>query len=56
MVSKRLNITVEEEIYEEFLKHASKQGIKVSTWIGAQMNQFNDEQQMLEEYRKEKRS
>lgn len=56
MVSKRINITVDPEVYDEFCKYAGKKGIKVSTWVNVQMENFVEEEKMIEEYRKEKRS
>jgi len=34
LASKRYNITLDPEVYDEFCKHAGKKGIKASTWIG----------------------
>jgi len=45
MVTKRVNITLDPEIYERFLKVAEKKGIKVSTWINQQMKQFVEEEE-----------
>lgn len=56
MVSKRINITLDPEVYDEFCKYAGKKGIKVSTWVNVQMENFIEEEKMIEEYRKEKRS
>lgn len=54
MVTTRHNITLEEEVYEEFCRHAGKKGIKVSTWINIKMKEFIEEEKMLEEMRKKR--
>ncbi|MGM0877888.1 MAG: hypothetical protein ACQEWV_24915 [Bacillota bacterium] len=43
MATTRHNITLEEVVYDEFAKYAGKKGIKISTWINIQMNQFIEE-------------
>lgn len=50
----RQTITLEPEVYEEFCKYAGRHGIKVSTWVNAQMKEFIEEQRILEEIRKNK--
>jgi hypothetical protein len=52
----RHNISLEPEVYEEFCKYAGKKGIKISTWVNQQMRNFIEEEKMIEEYRKKKRS
>ncbi len=54
LVTTRRNITLKEEVYEEFCKYASKKGIKVSTWINIQMKQFIEEEKMIEEVKKKR--
>lgn len=55
MAVRNLNITVDPKVYQEFCEHAEKQGIKTSTWVNAKMKEFIEEQQVLEELRKQKR-
>lgn len=52
----RHNISLEPDVYEEFCKYAGKKGIKVSTWVNIKMKEFIEEEKMIEEYRKKKRS
>jgi hypothetical protein len=52
----RHNISLEPEVYEEFCKYAGKKGIKVSTWVNLKMKEFIEEEKMIEEMRKAKRS
>lgn len=47
LASKRYNITLDPEVYDEFCKYAGKKGIKVSTWIGVKMREFIEEEQMI---------
>ena len=54
MATSKHNISLENEVYEEFCKYAGKKGIKVSTWINAQMKVFIEEEKILEEMRKKR--
>ncbi|MGM0971697.1 MAG: hypothetical protein ACQEW2_02435 [Bacillota bacterium] len=56
MVVKRVNITVDPETLDEFYRLASKKGIKFSTWVQVKMEEFIEEEKMIEEYRRKKRS
>lgn len=55
MATKRVNMTINPEVYEEFCKYAGKKGIKISTWVNLQMKNFIEEEKMIEEYRIKKR-
>lgn len=55
MATKRVNMTINPEVYEEFCKYAGKKGIKISTWVNLQMKNFIEEEKMIEEYRLKKR-
>jgi hypothetical protein len=54
LVTSRHNISLEEEVYEEFCKYAGKKGIKISTWINIKMKEFVEEEKMIEEMRKKR--
>lgn len=56
MVTQRVNITLDPKVYDEFCRVASKKGIRVSTWVNARMIEFIEEEKMIEDYRKKKRS
>lgn len=55
MATKRVNMTIDPEVYDEFCKYAGKKGIKISTWVNLQMKNFIEEEKMIEEYRIKKR-
>lgn len=50
-----VNLSIKPEIVAEFYRHAEKQGIKLSTWVAAKMKEFNEEQRLLEEMRRNKK-
>lgn len=52
---KRQNISIEPEVYEQFCKYASRHGIKLSTWINAQMKEFIEDQKLLDELKEQKK-
>lgn len=56
LATQRVNITLDPKVYEEFCRIAGKKGIRVSTWINAQMIEFIEEEKVIEEYRRKKRS
>ena len=56
MAVKRVNITVDPDKLEEFYRLAAKKGIKFSTWVNAKLDEFIEEEHMIEEYRMKKRS
>ncbi|SFA70902.1 hypothetical protein [Clostridium frigidicarnis] len=56
MGKKKLNITLDPEILEEFCNHASKYGTSISGWIEIKMKEFIDEEKEVDEIRKEIRA
>ncbi|WP_187442024.1 hypothetical protein [Sutcliffiella horikoshii] len=56
MAKERVNITVDKDKLDEFYRLATKKGIKFSTWVNAKLDEFLEEEQMIEEYRMKKRS
>lgn len=54
LATSRHNITVEDEVYEEFCRYAGKKGIKISTWVTQKMKEFIEEEKMIEEFRKKR--
>jgi hypothetical protein len=56
LVVKRVNITVDPQTLDEFYRLAAKKGIKFSTWVQVKMEEFIEEEKMIEEYRQKKRS
>ncbi|MGG7189471.1 hypothetical protein ACQPUQ_08125 [Clostridium paraputrificum] len=55
MAVKRLNVTVEPELLEEFYKYACKKGISISPFLQAKMREFIEEEKEFEEYKERKR-
>jgi hypothetical protein len=49
LVTSRHNISLDNEVYEEFCKYAGKKGIKISTWINIKMKEFIEEEKEIEE-------
>jgi antitoxin component of RelBE/YafQ-DinJ toxin-antitoxin module len=56
MATKRVNITVDPETLEVFYQYAAKKGIKFSTWVQVKMEEFIEEEKMIEEYKLRKHS
>jgi len=54
MATVKQNMSIEKEVLEDFCKYAGKKGIKISTWVTAKMKEFIEEEELLEEYRKNK--
>jgi len=54
MATVKQNMSIEKEVLEDFCKYASRNGIKISTWVTAKMREFIEEEKILEEYRKNK--
>ena len=52
MATVRQNISIDEEVLEDFCKYAGRNGIKISTWVTAKMREFIEEETILEEHRK----
>lgn len=55
MAVKRLNVTVDPELLEEFYKYADKKGITVSPFLQAKMREFIQEEKEFEEYKEMKK-
>lgn len=55
LVVKRVNITVDPKKLDEFYRLAAKKGIKFSTWVDAKLDEFLEEEKMIEEYRQQKK-
>lgn len=55
MAVKRLNVTVDPELLEEFYKYACKKGISISPFLQAKMREFIEEKKEFEEYKERKR-
>lgn len=54
MATVRENMSIDEEVLEEFCKYAGKKGIKISTWVTLKMKEFIEEEKIIEEHRKNK--
>jgi antitoxin component of RelBE/YafQ-DinJ toxin-antitoxin module len=55
LATKSVNITVDPDTLDEFYRLAAKKGIKFSTWVQVNMEEFIEEEKMIEEYRQQKR-
>lgn len=55
-MKKKLNITLDPEVLDEFCNYASKYGTSISSWIEVKMQEFIEEEKEIEEVRKEIRS
>lgn len=49
-----MTITVEPEKLDEFYRLAGKKGIKFSSWVQVKMDEFIEEEKMIEEFRRQK--
>ena len=49
MALKRINVTMQEELYEEFYKYACRKGITLSPFLQVKMQEFIDEEKELKE-------
>ena len=52
MALKRVNVTMQEELYEEFYKYACRKGISLSPFLQAKMREFIEEEKEFEEFKK----
>lgn len=52
-MKRKLNITLDPEVLDEFCKYASKYGTSISSWIEVKMTEFIEEEKEIEEIRKE---
>lgn len=55
MSKKKLNLTLDPEIFEKFCKYAAKYGTSISAWVEFKMQEFVDEQKEYEEFKKNRR-
>ena len=55
MAVRRVNVTVEPELYDEFYKYACKKGISISPFLQAKMKDFIEDEKEFEEYKEKKR-
>lgn len=55
MTLKRVNVTMPEELYDEFYKYACRKGISISTFLQAKMEEFIKEEKEFEEFKKLKK-
>lgn len=51
MAVKRKNVTVDEELLEEFYYYADKRGITISPFLSAKMREFIAEEKAFEEFK-----
>lgn len=49
MAVKRQNMSIDPQVYEDFVYYTEKKAIKVSTWVTLKMKEFVEEQLLLEE-------
>lgn len=55
-MKRKLNITLDPKIFDEFCDHASKYGTSISSWIEVKMQEFIEEEKELEELRNQIRA
>ena len=55
MTLKRINVTMPEELYDEFYKYACRKGISISPFLQAKMEEFIKEEKEFEEFKKLKK-
>lgn len=55
MAVKRLNVTLDPELLEEFYKYADKKGITISPFLQAKMKEFIEEEKEFEQFKEMKR-
>lgn len=56
MAVKRLNVTVDPELLEEFYEYADKKGISISPFLQAKMREFIQEEKEFAEFKEMKRN
>ena len=47
-LKKKLNITLDPDIFEEFCKYAARYGTSISSWIEVKMKEFIEEEKEIE--------
>lgn len=55
MAVKRLNVTVDPELLEEFYEYADRKGITISPFLQAKMREFIQEEKEFLEYKEMKK-
>lgn len=55
MAVKRLNVTVDPELLDEFYNYADRKGITVSPFLQAKMREFIEEEKAFEEFKEMKK-
>ncbi len=55
MAVRRVNVTMEPELYDEFYKYACKKGISLSPFLQAKMREFIEEEKEFQEFKELKR-
>ena len=55
MAVRRVNVTVEPKLYDEFYKYADKKGISISQFLQAKMREFIEEEKEFEEFKKRRK-
>ncbi|KIL07460.1 uracil-DNA glycosylase [Clostridium botulinum] len=55
MAKKKLNLTLDPKIFEEFCKYAAKYGTSISAWVEVKMQEFVEEQKEYEEFKRNKK-
>lgn len=55
MAVRRVNVTMDPELYDEFYKYACKKGVSISPFLQAKMREFIEEEKEFEEYKERKR-
>lgn len=52
---RRQNITLDPVVFEKFCDIAGRKGIKISTWINQKMIEFIEDEEALEEMKRNRR-
>lgn len=55
MAVRRVNVTMEPELYDEFYVYACKKGISLSPFLQAKMREFIEEEKEFQEFKERKR-
>lgn len=55
MAVRRVNITMDPELHDEFYKYACRKGISLSPFVQAKIREFIEEEKEFEEYKEKKR-
>jgi len=55
-MKRKLNITLDPEVLDEFCTYASKYGTSISSWIEVKMKEFIEEEKEVDEIRKQIRA